>query len=159
MDLKEILNQLKIKNIYLNLVDWDKEDYYNREVEIPLTIEELIKILEDEVIQDILKKKFDFICISLEYPNIPISNELKEKIKNNKVGEKIEKEIEMEYWEKKKKRKIKKVKKLKITKIKDLVKSLIDEEFFGIIMYGFNKNNLIECVNNLLNILKEGGDN
>ncbi len=145
--------KIKIKKIYLVLNNFN-EDYCDTKIVIPLTTDELIKVLEDEIIQNILKRYFDSIEIYLEYPkNIP--NELKEKINNNKVGKKVKKEIEVEYW----KEENKKVKeKIEIEKYEDLVQSFIDDENLMIMMFSFNKQNLIECIKNLINILKEGGD-
>jgi hypothetical protein len=153
MDLKSFLNQLNIKSINLILTDFEKENYYETEVVISLTKEQLIKILEDEELQEILKKKLNIIEINLEYPR-KISSEIKEIINNNKVGE-IKKEIiEFEYWENKKKRK----KKIKVEYLVNKVESYIDNENFGIVLHSFSKENLIKCIENLLNILKKGGE-
>jgi len=92
MNLIEILNKIKIQKIELILNDMNKINYYESEIILPLTLEQLIKVLEDKDIQDILKPKFNVILIYLEYPEVKITKELIEIINNNKVGEKIQEE-------------------------------------------------------------------
>ena len=148
----EILKKLKIKEINLVLIDMEKENYYESEIVIPLNLEELIKILEDEVIQNILKKKLDVLEIYLEYPKFQITDEIIEKINKNKVGKKVQGKVKLEYWENGER----KEEEIEVVYLKDLVQSYINEEDFMIVLHSFNKENLIQCIENLLNILEEG---
>jgi hypothetical protein len=153
MNLIEILKKLKIKRINLVIYNANLQYPYNTEIDIPLTIEQFVELLNNEIIQSALKKYLDVIEIYLEYPE-NISEELKEKINNNKTGEIKIQEIKVEYWENGKKIKDK----IKYKKYNDLVYSYINDEDFLVYMYCFNQQNLIKCIKNLENILKEGGN-
>jgi hypothetical protein len=147
MNLMEIFKKLKIQRINLVIYNANLQYSYNTEIDIPLTIEQFIELLNNKTIQNILEKYLDVIEIYLEYP-ANVSNELKEKINSNRIGEKIIKETIMEYW--KDGEKIKE--KFKYETYKDLVYSYINDEEFLIYMYSFNQQNLIKCIENLENI-------
>jgi hypothetical protein len=148
----EIFKKIKIQRINLVIYNANLQYSYNTEIDIPLTLEQFSEILNNKIVQNILKKYLEVIEIYLEYP-LNISNKIKEKINNNKIGEIKTQEIKVEYWENGKKIKDK----IQYKKYKDLVYSYIDDENFLIYMYCFNKQNLIKCVKNLENILKERG--
>jgi hypothetical protein len=152
MDLRKILKKLKIQKINLVLYNANLQHSYNTEIDIPLTLGQFVELLNNEIIQSAFKKYLDVIEIYLEYPE-NISEELKEKINNNKIGEVKIQEIKVEYWENEKKIKDK----IEYKKYKDLVYSYINDEDFLIYMYCFNQENLAQCIKNLENILKEGG--
>jgi hypothetical protein len=156
----EIIKNFKIKKIQMILVNIETEetpegyiDYKENYITIPLTFEQLIEVLENKTIQSILNNYLDVIEIYLEYPK-NISNELKEKINSNKVGEKVVKNIDVEYFENNKKNK----ETIKVKTYKDLVQSFLDDSNLIILMYSFNKENLIKCLENLQEILEKGGE-
>jgi hypothetical protein len=149
--LRNLLNLIKIKKIIMNLIK-DNEDLTYDIFEIELNLEQLIKILVDKDVKSIFEKYLDSIIIFLDY--LDLDKDKREKINNNKVGDVEVREKEYDFLEDGKKVK----QKVKIYYYENLVYTRIDDENFVIILYAPHKDNFIKCIENLLNILKEGGE-